>query len=161
MRDGHETFREEYRLCRPDGDTRWVMAEGVALREYSGEALGFIRAVADITSHRRLEAELTRAREQLEERVRQRTADLLAEMHEREKLEKARRRARRSGKLSGTKLHHARPATAFTREQHGSDRRRRDSRGRSIESMQARKKVSICSNTEVFFDAPDADPLRK
>lgn len=88
MRDFAESFREEYRVCRRDGGVRWVMAEGAALRAYSGEALGFIRAVSDITVHRRLEAELTQAREELEERVRQRTADLLEEMGEREKLEK-------------------------------------------------------------------------
>jgi PAS domain S-box-containing protein len=88
MRAVNEIFREEYRIARPDGSIRWVMAEGTALRAYSGEMLGFIRAVADITAHRQLENELTRARAELEERVRQRTADLLAEMHEREKLEK-------------------------------------------------------------------------
>jgi PAS domain S-box-containing protein len=88
LRDENQTFREEYRICRPDGEVRWVMAEGVTLRDYSGKALGFIRAIADITTHRQLEAELSQARQELEERVRERTADLLAEMREREKLEK-------------------------------------------------------------------------
>ncbi|MFN2475006.1 MAG: PAS domain S-box protein [Chthoniobacterales bacterium] len=88
MRAGDAVFREEYRLCRPDGTVTWVFAEGARLRSYSGEELGFIRAVTDITRHRQLEAELTSAREELEERVRERTAALQTEMTERQKLEK-------------------------------------------------------------------------
>jgi PAS domain S-box-containing protein len=81
-------FREEYRLCKPDGTFRWVMAEGVPVRSYSGRLLGFIRAVTDITTHRELEVQLRTARAELEERVRERTADLEMEMRERQKLEK-------------------------------------------------------------------------
>jgi len=88
MREADELFREEYRLCKPDGTVAWVFAEGVPLRSYSGERLGFIRAVTDITRHRQLETELSAAREELEERVRERTAKLEAEMIERQKLEK-------------------------------------------------------------------------
>lgn len=88
MRSGDAAFREEYRLCRPDGTVTWVFAEGARLRSYSGEELGFIRAITDITRHRQLEAELTTAREELEERVRERTAALQTEMAERQKLEK-------------------------------------------------------------------------
>lgn len=88
LRDADELFREEYRVCRLDGAVRWVLAEGVGLRAYSGESLGFIRALTDITIHRQLEAELTAARAELEERVRERTADLEAEMQTREKLER-------------------------------------------------------------------------
>jgi PAS domain S-box-containing protein len=88
MRTRDEGFREEYRLCRSDGTVTWVFAEGAPLRSYSGAELGFIRAVTDITRHRQLEAELTNARAELEERVRERTADLQTEMAERQKLEK-------------------------------------------------------------------------
>lgn len=88
LRDADELFREEYRVCRPDGAVRWVLAEGVGLRAYSGELLGFIRTMTDITGHRRLEEELTTARAELEDRVCERTADLEAEMREREKLQK-------------------------------------------------------------------------
>lgn len=88
MRDSNEFFREEYRIVRTDGTIRWVLAEGAALRSYSRETLGFIRTVADITRHRELEEELTVARDKLEQRVRERTADLVAEMIERQKLEK-------------------------------------------------------------------------
>lgn len=83
-----ENFREEYRLCRPDGSICWVLAEGAPLRSYSGTLLGFIRAVTDITSQRELRQELAAAREELEERVRERTAELRAEMSHREQLEK-------------------------------------------------------------------------
>jgi PAS domain S-box-containing protein len=88
MRDSNEFFREEYRVLRPDGMIRWVLAEGAALRSYSRELLGFIRAVTDISRHRELEAGLTAARDKLEQRVRERTADLEAEMIGRQKLEK-------------------------------------------------------------------------
>ena len=67
---------------------RWVLAEGCALRGYLSELLGFIRTVTDITRHRELEAELSAARQDLESRVRSRTADLEAEMIERQRLEK-------------------------------------------------------------------------
>lgn len=83
-----ENFREEYRLCRPDESMSWVLAEGAPLRSYSGRLLGFIRAVTDITPLRQLQQELTGAREELEERVRERTAELESEMHHRERLEK-------------------------------------------------------------------------
>jgi PAS domain S-box-containing protein len=88
LRDADELFLEEYRVCRPDGAIRWVLAEGVGLRAYSGESLGFIRALTDITTHRQLEADLKNIRAELEERVRARTADLEAEMRERARLEK-------------------------------------------------------------------------
>jgi PAS domain S-box-containing protein len=88
MHENGELFREEYRISCADGSLRWVLAEGAELRSYSGDRLGFIRAVTDITTHRRLEAELLEARRDLEWRVQQRTAQLRAEMSEREKLEK-------------------------------------------------------------------------
>ncbi|MGI8437226.1 MAG: PAS domain-containing sensor histidine kinase [Chthoniobacterales bacterium] len=86
LRDDDQLFREEYRVLRPEGTERWVLAEGTDLRAYSGEPLGFIRALTDITAHRQLEAELIASRAELEKRVRERTADLEAEMHERERL---------------------------------------------------------------------------
>ena len=88
LRLQEENFREEYRVCRPDGTVRWVLAEGVPLRSYSGRLLGFIRAVTDITTHRQLETELSAARVELEDRVRERTAELEAQIGERQKLEK-------------------------------------------------------------------------
>ena len=88
MHENGELFREEYRISHADGSLRWVLAEGAELRSYSGERLGFIRTVTDITTHRRLETELLEARSDLERRVQERTAQLRTEMTEREKLEK-------------------------------------------------------------------------
>lgn len=88
MRHQNETFHEEYRLCAKNGAIRWVTAEGAALHEYSGEPLGFIRTVTDITHHRQLEEQLMAARQELEQRVRERTAELETEIAERERLEK-------------------------------------------------------------------------
>ncbi|MBV9008025.1 MAG: PAS domain S-box protein [Verrucomicrobia bacterium] len=81
-------LREEYRLCRTDGAVRWVLAEGAPLRSYAGQTIGFIRALTDVTEHRKLESELIAAREDLECRIRERTADLESEMRERQRLEK-------------------------------------------------------------------------
>ena len=86
LRDDDQLFREEYRVLRPEGTERWVLAEGTDLRAYSGEPLGFIRVLTDITAHRQLEAELSASRAELENRVRERTAALEAEMQERESL---------------------------------------------------------------------------
>ncbi|HEY3661874.1 MAG TPA: PAS domain S-box protein [Chthoniobacterales bacterium] len=88
LRDSDDVFLEEYRISRPDGAVRWVLAEGVALRGQAAETLGFIRAITDITNHRRLEEELSAARVELEDRVRERTAKLETEMEERANLEK-------------------------------------------------------------------------
>ncbi|MFL6514025.1 MAG: PAS domain S-box protein [Chthoniobacterales bacterium] len=87
LRLQEDIFRQEYRICSPDGDVRWVLAEGVPLRSYSGQLLGFIRAVTDVTVHHRMEAELSAVRADLERRVEQRTAELHAEIRERQKLE--------------------------------------------------------------------------
>jgi PAS domain S-box-containing protein len=62
LRLQEELFREEYRICRPDGSMRWVLAEGVPLRSYRGRLLGFIRTVTDITRHRELEQQVNAAR---------------------------------------------------------------------------------------------------
>lgn len=62
LRLQEETFRDEYRICRPDGSIRWVLAEGVPLRTYSGRLLGFIRTVTDITQHRELQLQVNAAR---------------------------------------------------------------------------------------------------
>ncbi|MDQ6914041.1 MAG: PAS domain S-box protein, partial [Verrucomicrobiota bacterium] len=86
--DRDDLFREEYRICRSDGVMLWVLAEGCALRNYSRGTIGFIRTVTDITRHRELEAELSVAQQELERRVRERTADLEAEMIERQRLER-------------------------------------------------------------------------
>jgi PAS domain S-box-containing protein len=88
LRLQEDIFREEYRICRRDGSVRWVHAEGVPLRNYSGRLLGFIRAITDVTEHRELESHLQAARSELEDRVSERTAALRAEMRERERLEK-------------------------------------------------------------------------
>lgn len=88
MRHSDKIFREEYRFCLKDGSIRWVAGEGAALRGYAGEPLGFIRAVTDITRHRQLEEELVAASQALEERVRERTAELQRQIADREGLEK-------------------------------------------------------------------------
>ena len=38
LREADELFLEEYRVCRPDGVVRWMLAEGVGLHAYSWRA---------------------------------------------------------------------------------------------------------------------------
>jgi PAS domain S-box-containing protein len=66
--DHPQPFAAEYRIIRPDGETRWVEAHGRAGFETSGgrrHAVSFVGTVADITGRRRAE-EALRESERLE-----------------------------------------------------------------------------------------------
>lgn len=66
----------EFRLCRTDGDTRWVAARGRVERDARGVASGIRGVSVDISERRRVEDELARHRQHLEELVADRTVDL-------------------------------------------------------------------------------------
>lgn len=51
-------FRSEYRLVRPDGEVRWVAAEGAVVRAPDGTPLRFPGVTFDITARRTLDAAL-------------------------------------------------------------------------------------------------------
>ncbi len=69
IRTGETVVDEEWVLCRPDGATLPVMCNASPIRDPSGRITGAVTVFRD-TSAQRL------AREQLEERVRERTAEL-------------------------------------------------------------------------------------
>ena len=72
-------FVAEYRINRPDGLMRWIEAHGIAsfdFREGNRRATSLVGTVADITERKRVEEELRRAHDELEVRVRERTAEL-------------------------------------------------------------------------------------
>ena len=72
----NETFRAEYRLRRHDGAYRWVIDSAVPRFAPDGEYLGYIGSVLDVTDEKRAEEAIRRARDELELRVRERTAAL-------------------------------------------------------------------------------------
>jgi len=67
-------YRTEFRYVQPSGKIVWVLAETVEHRDPGGDLLGYISTVTDISELRRVREELLRSHEELEERVRERTA---------------------------------------------------------------------------------------
>jgi PAS domain S-box-containing protein len=70
-------FRMEYRMARRDGEYRWVLDAGTPRTAGDWTFSGYIGSCVDITDHRRAEQALRQAHDELEERVRQRTANLV------------------------------------------------------------------------------------
>jgi len=67
-------FEAEYK--RKDGTRVWVSINGKAIRDEKGNILYYDGTAEDITERKRMEKELQRYRQNLEELVRKRTADL-------------------------------------------------------------------------------------
>jgi PAS domain S-box-containing protein len=55
-------FAHEYRIVRPDGETRWVRVSNYPIRDESGSVVRLAGVAADVTERRRLEEELTQTR---------------------------------------------------------------------------------------------------
>jgi PAS domain S-box-containing protein len=70
-------FQLEYRLRNKDGEYRWAIDAATPRFGPSGEYLGYIGSVVDITESKRAEEEMRRFNQQLERRVQERTAALL------------------------------------------------------------------------------------
>ena len=68
----------EWTYVRKDGSHRSVLQVVTALRDPAGLTIGYLWVARDITERKQAEDALRRAHEQLEQRVRERTADLLA-----------------------------------------------------------------------------------
>jgi len=85
--EGHSnTYDIEYRIIRPDGNMRWIFGRGRVVRDLAGTPVRYSGVDLDITDRKATEAALAYAKEQLElmnqileERVRERTAQLEAE----------------------------------------------------------------------------------
>lgn len=85
-------FRMEYRFLRPDGVTTWVLGEALAEKDDNEAITGYVGTITDITERKQAEQSLQQARDELEQRVIQRTAEL-AQANER--LRKERRLLKR------------------------------------------------------------------
>jgi PAS domain S-box-containing protein len=67
----------EFRFRRPDGSIVWIHGHATRLKNSDGRTIGYIGTVADITARRNAEAALQRAHQELEDRVRRRTQELI------------------------------------------------------------------------------------
>jgi PAS domain S-box-containing protein len=82
LRDAHARgesprYEAEYRLRNKAGGWQWILSRGEAIaRDEDGKALRIIGAHTDITRLKHVESELNQAREELEQRVRERTVEL-------------------------------------------------------------------------------------
>jgi PAS domain S-box-containing protein len=76
--DSRQDFQMEYRLQRFDGEYRWILDIGVPRYTPEGEFLGYIGSGFDIEDRKQAEAQIRQLNETLEERVKQRTAQLEA-----------------------------------------------------------------------------------
>jgi PAS domain S-box-containing protein len=65
-------------LRLPSGEERWVRTDKIPYRDGDGEIAGVIVFAVDITDQRRAQVALERTRDDLEKRVRERTAELAA-----------------------------------------------------------------------------------
>ncbi len=81
-----ETTRHEEELTFNDGATRYVNATHVPHLGEGNTVKGYVSLIGDVTDRKRNEEELREAREELERRVQQRTAEL-ATSHEKLRLE--------------------------------------------------------------------------
>jgi PAS domain S-box-containing protein len=70
--------QHDFKFLRADGSALWAMLTTNPVHDESGNLLGALAMVADITERRRAEEEIRRLNAELEERVRHRTAELEA-----------------------------------------------------------------------------------
>jgi PAS domain S-box-containing protein len=78
LADGAE-YETEYRVVLPDGGIRWLAGRGFVTRNDSGRAIRLLGVNVDITARRESADALARLNDDLERRVRERTAELVAE----------------------------------------------------------------------------------
>ncbi len=73
---GHSDWDFECRICRADGEVRGMWAHGRAVYDEQGQPLRMLGINVDITERKKINAELQAARDELERRVKERTAAL-------------------------------------------------------------------------------------
>jgi diguanylate cyclase (GGDEF)-like protein/PAS domain S-box-containing protein len=68
--NSHEPYSLEFRILQPNGDLRYIEAQGVVHRNKNGKPISMTGTVLDITEHKRLEQVLAGERERAEEFLR-------------------------------------------------------------------------------------------
>jgi PAS domain S-box-containing protein len=79
---GHVQRAEAERLERADGSVQWIRWEIRPWYDRNGEVAGIVIFAEDMTESKRIEAELRRAKDELEERVRERTEEVSRTLEE-------------------------------------------------------------------------------
>jgi PAS domain S-box-containing protein len=74
---GEREYAPEFRIVRPDGTIRYIKADSRTIKDRDGRPLRMIGTNIDITERKRTEDELRSYKDQLEETVQRRTAELL------------------------------------------------------------------------------------
>ena len=69
-------YKLEFRIVKPDGTVRWALSHGRVIRDQAGHAVKMVGVDLDITERKTLEEALCVHREQLEQLVTDRTAQL-------------------------------------------------------------------------------------
>lgn len=67
LSDGVGRYDAELRICRPNGEVRWLRGRGQAYYDADARPVRMVGTVMDITERRWVEAELRRARDEAEE----------------------------------------------------------------------------------------------
>ncbi|HWM44747.1 MAG TPA: PAS domain S-box protein [Burkholderiales bacterium] len=62
---GEAPYDAEFRVCMPDGSSRWFRQRGIALRDASGKAYRMVGSIGDVTEKHKAEEELSRLERQL------------------------------------------------------------------------------------------------
>ncbi|NMG06318.1 PAS domain S-box protein [Brasilonema sp. UFV-L1] len=75
--DYERDYDIEYRVLHPDGSERWVAAKGRAQYSVSGDVLGMLGVVLDVTERKQMEAELRR-REQRFKTLAENSPDIIS-----------------------------------------------------------------------------------
>jgi PAS domain S-box-containing protein len=74
---GEREYAPEFRIIRPDGSIRYIKADSRTITDREGKPLRMIGTNIDITERKRAEDDLRSYKDQLEETVQRRTAELL------------------------------------------------------------------------------------